>query len=108
MVIFRIDTDLLCNTITATYNKFSSNIFKFYIKDTNHFLKKPKELGQFQEGTILCTIDVVGLYPNIPLDEGLAFLKYFLDSKVVKQATARSFIEFVELVLKNTIFEFFS
>ena len=81
---------------------------KVLYKRPNHFSKKTKELGQLQEGTILCTIDVVGLYPNIPLDEGLAFLKYFLNSKVVKRATARSFIEFLELVLKNTFFEFFS
>ena len=46
---------------------------KSYIKDTNHFLKKIKELGQLPEGTILCTIDVVSLYPNIPHDEALAF-----------------------------------
>ena len=73
---------------------------KSYIKDTNRFLKKIKELGQLPEGTILCTIDVVGLYPNIPHDEGLAFLKDFLDSRV------DTLIELTELVLKNNIFEF--
>ena len=57
---------------------------KSYIKDTNHFLRKIKELVQLPEGTILCTIDVVRLYPNIPHDEGLAFLKDFLDSRVDK------------------------
>ena len=42
-----------------------------YIKDTNHFLKKLKELGRLPKNAILCTIDVVGLYPNIPHKEGL-------------------------------------
>ena len=79
---------------------------KSYIKDTNHFLKKIKELGQLPEGTILCTIDVVGLYPNIPHDEGLAFLKNFLDSRVDKQVTTDTLIELAELLLKNIIFEF--
>ena len=65
---------------------------KSYIKDTNRFLRKIKELGQPPEGTILCTIDVVGLYPNIPHDEGLAFLKDFLDSRVDKQVTADTLI----------------
>ena len=51
---------------------------KSYIKDTNHFLRKIKELGQLPERTILCTIDVVGLDPNVPHDEGLAFLNDFL------------------------------
>ena len=79
---------------------------KSYIKDTNHFLRKIKELGQLPEGTILCTTDVVGLYPNIPHDEGLAFLKDFLDSRVDKQVTTDTLIELAELVLKNNIFEF--
>ena len=79
---------------------------KSYIKDTNHFVRKIKELGQLPDGTILCTIDVVGLYPNIPHDEGLAFLRDFLDSGVDKQVTADTLIELAELVLKNNIFEF--
>ena len=66
---------------------------KSYIKDTNHFLKKIKELGQLPEGAILCTINVVGLFPNIPHDEGLAFLKDFLDSRVDKQVTTDTLIE---------------
>ena len=69
-------------------------------------MKKIKELGQLPEGAILCTIDVVGLYPNIPHDEGLAFLKDFLDSRVDKQVTTDTLIELTELVLKNNIFEF--
>ena len=79
---------------------------KSYIKDTNHFLRKFKELGQLPEGTILCTIDIVGLLSNIPHDEGLAFLKNFLDSRVEKQVTTDTLIEFAELVLKNNNFEF--
>ena len=79
---------------------------KSYIKDTNHFLRKIKELGQLPEGTILCTIDVVGLYPNIPHDEGLAFLKHVLGSGVDKKVTTNTLIELAELVLKNNVFEF--
>ena len=79
---------------------------KSYIKDTYHFVRKIKELGQLLEGTILCTIDVFGLYPNILHDEDLAFLKDFLDSRVDKQVTTDSLIELAELVLKNNIFEF--
>ena len=65
-----------------------------------------KELGQLPEGTILCIIDVVGLYPNIPHGDGLAFLNDYLDSRVDKQVTTDTLIELAELVLKNNIFEF--
>ena len=39
---------------------------KSYIKDTNDFLAS---LSPFPDDVILCTIDVVGLYPNIPHDD---------------------------------------
>ena len=51
-------------------------------------------------------MDVVGLYPDIPHDEGLPFLKDFLDSRVDKQVTTDTLIELAELVLKNNIFQF--
>ena len=68
-------------------------------------MRKIKELGELPEGKILCIIDVVVLYPNIQPDEGLAFLKDFLDSRVDKQVTTDTFIELAELVLKNNIFQ---
>ena len=37
-----------------------------FIKDTSHFFQKFKSLVQLSEGAIHCTIDGVGLYPNIP------------------------------------------
>ena len=39
---------------------------KSFIKDTNDFLKKSNEFRDLPDEFILCTIDVVGLYPNIP------------------------------------------
>ena len=49
-----------------------------FIKDSKLLLRKIKSLGQLPEGAILCTIDVVGLYPNIPHEEGLASLRKIL------------------------------
>ena len=46
---------------------------KSYIKRHKSLFEKIKELGQLPEGAILCTIDVVGLYPNIPHDEAWLF-----------------------------------
>ena len=77
-----------------------------FIKDTNHFLRKIKSLGQLPEGAILCTIDVVGLYPNIPHEEGLASLRKFLDARAEKKVTTETLLELAEIVLKNNIFQF--
>ena len=40
---------------------------KLFMKDTNHFLRKICSLAQLSGGAILRTIDVAGLYPNIPV-----------------------------------------
>ena len=41
---------------------------KSYIQNRNGFLKKIANLPPLPDDLILCTIDVVGLYPNIPHD----------------------------------------
>ena len=48
---------------------------KSYMKDTNDFLKKLRSLPNLPDNIILCIVDVVGLYPNIPHDEGLPALR---------------------------------
>ena len=77
-----------------------------YIKDTNHFLKKLKELGSLPKNAILCTIDVVGLYPNIPHKEGLASIRKHLDNRENKEVTTDTLVELADIVLKNNYFQF--
>ena len=79
---------------------------KSYIKDTNHFLNKIKKLGSLPNGAILCTMDVVGLYPNIPHGEGLDSLRRFSETRDNKQISSDTLTELAEVVLKNNIFEF--
>ena len=79
---------------------------KSHIKDTNHFLRKLKSLGKLPQGAILCTIDVVGLHPNIPHSEGLNSLRRFLELRDNKQISSDTLIELAEIVLKNNFFEF--
>ena len=42
-----------------------------YIKDTNHFSNKIKSIGKLPGGALIYTMDVVGLYANIPRGQGL-------------------------------------
>ena len=57
------------------------------------------------DDVILCTIDVVGLYPNIPHDEGLIAMRKALDLRKDKRISTESLIELAECALKNNIFE---
>ena len=77
-----------------------------FIKDTNHFLRKINSLGQLPEGAFLCAIDVVGLYPKIPHEEGLASLRKFLDARTEKKVTTETLLELAGVFLKNDIFQF--
>ena len=77
-----------------------------YIKDKNHFLKKLNELGSLPENAILCTIDVVGLYPSISHEEGLASIRKHLDNRENKEVTTDTLVELADIVLKTNCFEF--
>ena len=77
-----------------------------YIKDTNHFLQKIQSLGHLPGDAILCTIDVVALYPSIPHNEGLGVLRKALDSRADRSVSTDSLMDLAELVLTNNMFEF--
>ena len=79
---------------------------KSYIKDTNRFFKKFRSLPNLPDDIILCTVDVVGLYPNIPHEEGLSALRKQLDLSQEKDVTTSTLVELAEVVLKNNIFTF--
>ena len=77
-----------------------------YIKDTNDFLLKLKDIKNLPKDAIMVTVDVVGLYPSIPHDEGLSAMRTALDKRVKKDVSTESLCQLAEVVLKNNIFEF--
>ena len=74
---------------------------KSYNQDTNDFLKKIANLPPLPDDLILCTIDVVRLYPNIPHEERLITIRKALDTRKDKTISTDSLIELAECVLKN-------
>ena len=62
---------------------------------------KLRSLPNLPDDIILCTVDVVGLYPNIPHDEGLSALRKRLDLRQEKDVTTSIQVELAEVVLKN-------
>ena len=62
---------------------------------------------QLSEGAILYTVDFVGLYPNMPHEEGLASFRKFLDANFnFIRNEAETLLELAEIVLKNNTFQF--
>ena len=77
-----------------------------YIKDTNDFLFKLKNLGKIPENAFLVTADVVGLYPSIPHDEDLEVLRKQLNAFDSKTTRTENLVKMADFVLKNNYFEF--
>lgn len=75
------------------------------IKDTTQFLKKLQNVGYIPETAIMCTIDVVGLYPHIPHGENLNSLRkmFAYAGCIIPQD---DLIKMAKLVLENNYFEF--
>ena len=66
---------------------------------------KLRDLPPLPENALLCTIDVVGLYPSIPHEGGLQAMREALDGRVDKSVSTETLMELAELVLKNNYFE---
>jgi len=77
-----------------------------YIKDSNDFQQKVRQLSNIPKGALLVTADVVALYPSIPHHEGLSSLREALDKRVDKKIPTDTLMEMSEFVLKNNFFEF--
>ena len=53
-----------------------------------------------------CFIDAVGVYPNIPHEEGLVSIRKHLDSREKKEVTPNTLAELADTVLKNKYLQF--
>ena len=57
---------------------------KLYIKDTNDCLNRLLSLPKLPGNTILYTVDVVGVFPNIPHEQGPSSIRERLDNRMGK------------------------
>ena len=82
----------------------------YVIKHTTNFLCGLKEMGDIPGGAIICSMDVVGLYPHIPHDEGLESMRSVLNEYnrsigIDWQSPVEDLIDLAELILKNNYFD---
>ena len=80
-----------------------------HLQDSPDFLREIEKLNEMQiieEGDILVSIDVSGLYTNIPQSEGLEAVSDALEERNDKRIPSDYIVKLLELVLKNNIFEF--
>ena len=86
-----------------------ANQHKTYLQDTPDFLRQIEGInkqGKLPPNAILVTVDVSGLYTNIPQQEGMDCTKEALDERKVKEVPTEYIIRLLEIILKHNIFEF--
>ena len=102
-----IPTDRLSSFVDFNLKLLCSSL-PSYIKDTNHFLKTIFNLDSpIPPNTIIATIDVISLYTNIPLNEGLNAVLESLGTKNGHMGPfCRIIHQFLEYILKENYFTF--
>jgi hypothetical protein len=87
----------------------TTKLIDSHVKDTTHFLQLTSKLGTIPEGALLVTLDVVGLYPNIPTVQGITAAKQALDRSrpgANVKPSNRILIKLLHLVLRRNNFVF--
>ena len=77
-----------------------------YVSDTKDFLQKLRTVGPKPDNALLVTLDVVALYPSIPIDRGLSALSLFLEEKHFDFKVRTGIVDLARLVLTLNFFEF--
>ena len=96
-----------CTENISTFPEYHLKLIaqKVTCYDTNNFLRNLDALPSLPEDNILCTTYVLGLYPNIPHEDGLVAPRKTIGAREYKIFLTDSLIELVEWDLKNNIFE---
>ena len=100
-------TEHISQYLDSVFNPMVSNLPSF-IKDSTHALLLLDELNNrpgFRPQHLL-TMDVTALYTNIPHNEGLSALRYYLDLRPTLYPPTNTIIRLAELVLNLNSFQF--
>ena len=61
------------------------------------------DIDTLPDGAIMVSIDVVGLYPHIPHDEGLDAIRHALNGRQNQKVPTNLIVDLAELVFLNTL-----
>jgi hypothetical protein len=103
-----------CDSITENMSLFVDHHTKdlvpeipAYLQDTPHLLRQLEILKttNLPNGAFPISIDVVGLYTNIPHNEGVESVRRALNKRKNPEVQTSMLIDLLNLVLKYNIFE---
>ena len=80
-----------------------------YIEDTPDFLRYLEEInqeGNLPDNATLVTVDVIGLFTNIPNEDGIKATEETLNKRKEKEVGTEILVRLLTLILENNIMEF--
>ena len=89
--------------------KSLANKHPAFLQDTPDFLRMIEKINQgppLDPNTLLVTLDIQGLYTNIPQNEGIECLQEELDLRKDQNVPSGFLIRLMEIILKYNLFEF--
>ena len=98
-------TNVISNYLSETLKPIVTSLPSF-VKDTNHALNLVKDFKFEGENKLLFTMDIKGLYTNIPNEYGLNTLKFILENREVQNPPTHTLLRLAELVLTQNCFKF--
>ena len=84
-------------------------IHEAYLQDTPHFLREIETLNQGEElpsSAMLVVIDAIGLYDNIPPEEGVKSVGEALRERPVTKVPAAYIERLLQIILDYSVFKF--
>ena len=72
-----------------------------YIRGSNDFINKIKNVKNIPSNSILVTADVVGLYPSIPHESSLNHIKEALQNRARKSVPTSDILKITRIFLKE-------
>ena len=91
------------------YIKDLATTHETYIKDTSDFLRAIDQINhgpKLPENVVLVAMDVMGLYTNIPKEDGINCLEEALEERTDFEIPTNFIVKLMELILKFNIIDF--
>ena len=95
----------MSETVDFVHQVYLPNVPSF-IKDTDDFIRKIRNIVDSSSGVRLVTFDVMSLCPSNPHDFGIDALNDFLFDRNPHTNVVNGILNMTQLVLKKNLFEF--
>lgn len=98
-------THLLAKFLVEEFTGLSQKCGRFSIKNNVEFVDKIKDV-KLKSNEIMVSFDVCSLFPSIPVNETMIYLREFLSKNNVESQKVNEFVKLTEICMNQNYFKF--